>query len=399
MSKLTIVLALALSASAAQAADFAAPAAVVEPKPQVRELARKLVVESAGVKEGDLVLITGTFDDRELVEDLAVAVRRVGGNPLVLVDSDTLLRRFYDEVPEKYDGQAAAVRARLAEVADVRIRIDRGDTPDSGEEIPASRVAKTMESFEAVHAIETRRGIRRVVLGNGLFPTEQNARRFGLTLDQLTKVFWDGIGADNKKIQETGEKLRGRLAKGKTLELTAKNGTSLKMRIEARPVLFSDGVVGPDDVKKGGAHTMVWLPAGEVYLVPVPGTAEGTVVVDRQLVGGQEIKGLTMKFRAGKLTSMTARSDLAPLKAEYDAAPAGKEVFALVDFGLNPNVKAPSGSRLLSYLPSGMVMVQIGGNSWAGGENNIFYNLQSFLPDCTVKVDGKVVIDRGALAP
>lgn len=396
----------ALAGEAAKAAPKPAAAtpkpaaAPAEPaKPSIRDLARKLVVESAGVKDGDFVLLTGTFDDRELLEDLAVAVRRAGGNPLVLVDSDTMLRRFYSEVPEKYDAQAAWVRAKLAECVDVRIRIDRGDAPDTTGELAASRVATTMESFEKVHAIETKRGIRRVVLGNGLYPTEANAKKFGMSLDQLTRVFWDGIGVDNKKLLETGDKVRGKLAKGKLLEITSKNGTALKMRIEGRPVLFSDGVISPDELKKGGAATMVWLPAGEVYFVPVPGTAEGTLVVDRQLYGTAEIKGLTLKFAAGKLTSMTAKDDFSALKAEYDAAPEGRDVFALVDLGLNPNVKVPAGTKLLSYLPAGTVMVQLGGNSWAGGENNIFYNLQSFLTDATVKVDGVVLVDKGALKP
>ncbi|MGC4119366.1 MAG: aminopeptidase [Myxococcales bacterium] len=389
--------ALAAQPAATSPAKTAAPAAAAEAKPSIRDLARKLVVESAGVKEGDLVLVTGTFEDRDLLEDLAVAIRRAGGNPLVLVDSDTMLRRFYSEVPEKYDAQAAAVRARLAETVDVRIRVDRGDAPDTTGEVKATRVATTMESFEKVHAIETKRGIRRVVLGNGLFPTEANARKYGMTLEQLTRVFWDGIGADNAKLAEVGEKVRARLAKGKLLEISSKNGTSLKMKIEGRPVLFSDGVIGPDELKKGGAATMVWLPAGEVYFVPVPGTAEGTLVVDRQLHGNAEIKGLTMKFAAGKLVSMTSKDDFSALKAEYDAAPEGRDVFALVDIGLNPNVKVPPGTRLLSYLPAGTTMIQLGGNGWAGGENNIFYNLQTFLSDATIKVDGVVLVDKGVL--
>ncbi len=94
---------------------------------------------------------------------------------------------------------------------------------------------------------------------------------------------------------------------------------------------------------------------------------------------------------------MTAKSGLEPLKQEYDAAPAGKELFGLVDLGINPNVSVPKGSRLLSYLPAGMVMVSLGGNRWAGGDNDIVYTLDSFLPGCTVKVDGKVIVQDGVL--
>jgi len=169
------------------------------------------------------------------------------------------------------------------------------------------------------------------------------------------------------------------------------------MKIEARPVLFSDGVITPEELKKGGQNTIVWLPAGEVYLAPVPGTAEGTLVIDRQVYQGAEITGLSLTFKAGKLTAMTAKSGFDGLKADYETAPAGKDVFGFVDLGINPNVKVPPGSKLLSYLPAGMIMVALGGNQWAMGDNNIVWALQMFLPDATVKLDGKVLVEKGVL--
>lgn len=395
MRHLTVAAVLLSCSVALAAAPAKSPAPA--PRPATAALAQKLVTESARVSEGDYVLITGTFEDRELLEDLAVAVRKVGGNPLVWVDSDAMLRRFYEEVPEKYDGQAGAVRRKLAESFNVRLRIDRGDSAEGTGDLPAARVATAHESFAAANAEENRRGTRRVVLGNGLFPTEQTARKFGLTLEQLSRIFWDGINVDNQKLLEAGEKARAALAKAKVLEITAKNGTSLKMRVEGRPVLFSDGVITPEELKKGGQNTIVWLPAGEVYLAPVPGTAEGTLVIDRQLYQGAEITGLTLTFKAGKLTSMTAKAGLEALKADYDTAPAGKDVFGFVDLGINPNVKVPPGTKLVSYLPAGMLMIALGGNQWAMGENTIVWALQMFLPEATVKLDGKALVEKGAL--
>jgi leucyl aminopeptidase (aminopeptidase T) len=89
----------------------------------------------------------------------------------------------------------------------------------------------------------------------------------------------------------------------------------------------------------------VYLPAGEVYVAPVAGTAEGKVVRAKDYYEGKEINNLTMTFAAGKLTSLTGSGpgfDL--MKAAYDAAGEGKDLFAVVDFGINPNVKLPQGS-------------------------------------------------------
>ena len=169
------------------------------------------------------------------------------------------------------------------------------------------------------------------------------------------------------------------------------------MRIEKRPVFVSDGVLSADDLKKGFAASQVYLPAGEAYLSPVPGTAEGTVVVDRQFYQGKEITGLTLNFKAGKLTSMTAKSGLEPLKKMYDAAGTGKDEFAFIDLGLNPNVSLKPGSKLVAWMPAGMVTIGVGNNVWAGGENKTPYSLASFLPGSTLKVDGKVLVENGVL--
>ena len=53
-------------------------------------LAVKLVTQSARVREGELVQITGDVKDAEVLEDLAVQVRKQGAHPLVTLSSDRL---------------------------------------------------------------------------------------------------------------------------------------------------------------------------------------------------------------------------------------------------------------------------------------------------------------------
>jgi leucyl aminopeptidase (aminopeptidase T) len=120
-------------------------------------------------------------------------------------------------------------------------------------------------------------------------------------------------------------------------------------------------------------------------------------LVDHHFYQGNEITGLTLTFKAGKLTSMTAKSGLEPLKKLYDAAGPGKEDFAFVDLGINPNVTVKPGSKLLAWMPAGMVTVGIGNNVWAGGDNKSIYSLSCFLPGSTLKLDGTAVVENGVL--
>ena len=182
------------------------------------------------------------------------------------------------------------------------------------------------------------------------------------------------------------------------MHITNPNGTDLKVKIEGRPFFVSDGIISADDVKKGGPAVSVYLPAGEVYCAPVPGTAEGTVVMSQTYMNGKEVTDLKLTFVGGKVTQMTGSGPgFDDLKKEYDARGDGKELFAFVDFGINPNLKIWPASKLGNWVQSGMVTVGIGNNTWAGGDNKISYGLTLFLPGSSVTLDGKPIVENGVL--
>lgn len=364
---------------------------------ETEALAEKLVNQCASIREGDFVLITGGVRDIELLENIVVNVGKKGAFPILTIGSDRMNRRWVTEVPEKYDSRVPESDLKLFGFITATINVDFSESVGLFADIPAERFAARAKAYEPVNELIARRNIKGVNLGNGLYPSEASAKQFGLTEKELSDIFWKGVNVDYTKLEATGKAMQSVLSGGKEIQITNPNGTDLKMRIEKRPVLVSDGVLSADDLKKGFAASQVYLPAGEAYLSPVPGTAEGTVIVDRQFYQGKEILGLAMIFKAGKLTSMTAKSGLEPLREMYDAAGSGKDEFAFIDIGINPNVTLKPGSKLVAWMPAGMVTVGIGNNVWAGGENKNPYSLATFLPGSSLKVDGKVLVENGVL--
>ena len=366
-------------------------------KAENEALAQKLVNQCANIHEGEFVMVSGGVRDLELLEDIAINVGKKGAYPILTISSDRLTRRWVTEVPVKYDTRTPEGDLKLFGFITAVISVDYGETIGLLSDIPAERLVARGKAYEPVNELVTKRNIKGVNLGNGLYPTEASAKQFGLTLKELSDLFWKGVNVDYTKLEATGKSVQLLLAGGKEVVLTNPNGTNLKLRIEKRQVIVSDGVLSAEDLKKGYATSQAFLPAGEAYVSPVPGTAEGTVVVDRQFFQDKEILGLTLTFKAGKLTSMTAKSGLEPLKKMYDAAGPGKEEFAFVDLGINPNVTVKPGSKLVAWMPAGMVTIGIGNNVWAGGENKSPYSMASFLPGSTLKVDGKVLVENGVL--
>src|SRR5215217_2227257 len=77
----------------------------MRPAPDYDKLAASIVNQGAAVREGEVVLITGSVRDAELMEDIAVQVRKLGGHPLVTISSDRLTRRMFTDVDARYDSQ------------------------------------------------------------------------------------------------------------------------------------------------------------------------------------------------------------------------------------------------------------------------------------------------------
>ncbi len=363
---------------------------------EYRSAAEKVVAQSAGVKEGDLVLISGSDEDLPLLEDIAVEVRKRGANPLVTVASQQLGRRLYDEVPAKYDSRVPEMDMKLVGMIDVFIGTEFGEGR-TFKGVPAERMVARGKAAAPVAALARKRGVRSVYLGNGLYPSAERAEQFGVSRDQLAGLMYRGIDADYDALKSTGEQVSKVLAGGKQLRITNPNGTDFRVGISGRPITVSDGIISADDRKKGGAATSVWLPAGEVFLTPVPGTANGVVVTDEDYLQGHRIEGLRLQFKDGRLTSMTAKAGLEPLKALYDAAGPGKDLLGVIDIGINPGVKAPEGKALRVWSQAGTVTVVVGNNTWAGGDNQVQFAAFGSSPKSTVTVDGKPLVQDGKL--
>jgi leucyl aminopeptidase (aminopeptidase T) len=384
----------------------AQPAAM--PEIDYAAIAQKIVAQCAGIKEGEIVEISGEIKDNELLRELSHAVRKLGAFPLVQTYKQDIERqkRMMLEMPAKWDSQVNQLGLKLAGFVNANINLANAEPFNAMEDFPQERLAAMQKANEPISNLRRQRNVRNIVLGgNGLYPSKANAERLGLTQAELAQIFWNGVNTDYTQLQAEGEKYRQMLAAAKEVHLTHPNGTDLKVKIEKRPVFVSDGVVSADDVKRGGAATTVWLPAGEVFVTPVPGTAEGRIVVDHDwytgVNGHTPIEGLTFDFKAGKLVSMTARSGLEPMKKQYDKvtgkAAEGKDEFGVINLGINRNLVLGPKAKRGDYAPAGMVSVGFGGNEGYGGENKAGTGWESNLPGCTLKLDGRVVVENGVL--
>jgi leucyl aminopeptidase (aminopeptidase T) len=220
-------------------------------------LSNRLVTQVAGVKEGEIVFVNGGVRDMELLENIATDVRKAGAYPLLTVGSDRMFKKYYEEVPEKYDSQAPELDLKLATLPAVLIGLETNESDDIAAGVSPARMAAVGKAGEPVADLYLKRNVRQINVGNGLYPTAYRATRFGMSQDDLAKTFWEAVNADYSAVQTTGENVKTALAAGKEVHITNPNGTDLKVRIEGRPFFVSDGIISADDIKKGGPAVSV----------------------------------------------------------------------------------------------------------------------------------------------
>ena len=362
----------------------------------MQAVARNLV-QAGLVKPGDKVLINGSVRDAALLEDIAVETMKVGAHPLVTLGSERVFRRSFDEVPARFDNVTSPVDMLLVNNFDVQINLDVGENEAILAGVPMARRTARNKAGEPVTNAFFKRNIRSVNLGNGLYPTATLSRRLGVNQSDLAGAFWRASAVSPASLRTRANYLRQTFANGQVVTLTAPNGTNLAFRVETNRALISDGALTAERVKQGSAAASTWLPAGELMIPAANGSANGKIVLDRYLWDGRLVRGLTLVFDRGVLTSMTAANDMSGLKAAYDAAGGAKDRFGFIDIGLNPETRLPLGSGRIIWTAPGSVVIGFGDNRGFGGNNTSDFGFAAQLSGATVAVDGKPVVANGRL--
>jgi aminopeptidase len=314
---------------------------------------------------------------------------------LLTLGSDNMTKRSYTDVPEKFDGREPKIGMALARIANVSINVDTGATEDLFADVPPARLQARAKAGSPVTNEFIKNKIRNISIGNDLYPTDWRAKRFEMPVDNFAKLFWEGINIDYTNLQASGEKARAAMT-GKEVEITHPNGTSIKANLDTKPVYISDGIISADDVAKGSLNA--YLPAGEAAMLPAANSGTGKFVIEKDFFNGKEIHNVVLTFENGKLTSMTGEGEgFAAMKADFDARGGDKDMLSYIDIGINPSYALAPSSKVGNWVSAGMVSLGTGNNLWAGGTNDATGAVGGHLAGCTVKIDGKVIVENGSL--
>jgi leucyl aminopeptidase (aminopeptidase T) len=196
-----------------------------------------------------------------------------------------------------------------------------------------------------------------------------------------------GMLADYKEVSRLTRKIAAYLDKASEVEVDTPAGTELSFSIEGRRAHPDTGIFHkPGDFGN--------LPAGEAFVAPLEGTAEGKVIVDGSMV--DTLRGrIEITVKKGVATKISGKFADKLIKMLDEA---GKKAYNLAEFGIGTNPKAKlSGNVLEDEKVLGTCHVALGDNSTFGGRTRVGIHLDGIFLRPTVRLDGKMVMECGEL--
>jgi leucyl aminopeptidase (aminopeptidase T) len=206
----------------------------------------------------------------------------------------------------------------------------------------------------------------------------------------LPEMFAGPMTADYHRIAEDSKKIAGLLTEAKTAVITTSAGTQLTLNLKGRSGDVDTGLITPGRIDN--------LPAGEAFIAPLEGTAEGKVVVSPKGYAPLE-EPMTIHFKAGEVCDIEGGGEVGEeFRRLLELPTPGRQTARrnLAELGIGTNAKARSvQSTLEAEKIKGTVHIAIGDSAHIGGvvSADLHQDFVFWEPD--LSLDGRVVIRRG----
>lgn len=187
-------------------------------------------------------------------------------------------------------------------------------------------------------------------------------------------------------LKERTEKVAYLLNGGDSVHISTPNGTSITFSIKGRKADADTGIL--TDVGAFGN-----LPAGEAYLAPVEGTAQGTLVLE--WAPTRKLKNpVTLKVQGGKVVKVAGDEEFADdLRGKIEKNPLFGNI---AELGIGTNEKASRPDNILETEKIlGTIHIALGDNSGFGGKVKVPFHQDFVFFKPTVEVEkggAKIVI-------
>jgi leucyl aminopeptidase (aminopeptidase T) len=358
-------------------------------------VARALVANSLRLRRGEHVAIVSWTHTLPWATACVAEARRVGARPFLVLEDEGAFWRSVDLAPRTraWSGLSVPVLAAISRADAVLYFPGPADRPRLRSLPPPQSTPFLGSDDEWLR--RTRRARNRGVRCLLGYASDEQSAHWGVPAamwrSQLMRAITD---VDAAALARDARRVALLLRNGRSIRLTAANGTDLSLRLRGRTPWVDDGTVDVEDRKRG--RTLATAPGGSVAVAIDEGSAAGTIVGNRaSFLSSGKVDGAQWEVEKGRLRNYWYTEGAPAFEAEFGSAPRGSDIVSLFAVGVNP-LLAP-GVPQAEDMEAGTVTIAIGGNTLYGGRNRCRYLSWITVGEATVTVDGHALADRGKL--
>lgn len=305
------------------------------------------VVEMAGVKKGDNVLVLADYNTISVGEKVVSQVYQIDAYPIFMLVPP--LKVQGEELPEAVTQMAKLVNVIIAPMT--------------------TNLAHTRTRYEA-----QKLGIPVMVLGE-------------VSEEVLTSEAFD---ADFHAIKPRVEKLAALFTKAKVARVTSAKGTDITISIEGRNGRALHGFAQKSEI---GAP-----PGIESSIAPVEGTSEGKIVADVSIagLGGLVQEPVVINVHKGFANEISGGVEAKSFRELMENLK-DPNVYNIGELGVGMNPKCtPKGNMAEDEASQGVIHIALG-TSVTGGKVKAAGHYDTLISKGTLELDGVAVVKDGEL--
>lgn len=246
-----------------------------------------------------------------------------------------------------------------------------------GEE-PEKKVAQMMKKYDVIFIV-TSKSLTHTKAVKNASKKARIASMPGISEYTFKK---GALTADYEKVKKLTRLMIKYVKKAKTIKLTSKNGTDLRLKVDKYKWFKDDGMIHKPGVKN--------LPGGEVYTAPDEKKSNGFLFIDKFGEYGENIKIIVEDGYAKKFQGSP--------KLKKEVKKIGKKARNIAEIGIGTNPRAKlikEKSVLESEKVFGTVHIALGNNKFAGGKVGIPFHVDGIIKKPTLEADKKILIKNG----
>ncbi len=265
---------------------------------RAKELAKIVVNYSTLIQEGDLVRVQGEEIARDFIYEVARLVVDKGAYPVIKITNPDFSKYYIENANESQLIRCPEFMKKMSEEIDASISVAAKFNPKYLEDVDSHRIALVQKASKPM---------KDRIVGNGKefagkrwnivgLPTEGAAKEAGMSLKDFEDFVYSATNIDWSKTRAKMNEIKKIFDNAKEVHLKVPGKTDLKFSLEGRGADVCDGKYN--------------MPDGEVFYGPLEKSIEGYITFTHPAIrDGNEVKGIRLEFKEGKIVKATAEEN------------------------------------------------------------------------------------------